>query len=306
VLDSPAKEKDMDLVGIVPAPRVSVGMPVYNGEKFVGEGIQSILNQSFSDLELIVCDNASTDSTGEICRRIAAADRRLRYYANPTNIGVSENYNKAFQHSRGEYFKWASCNDYCAEGLIEGCAEVLDRRPDAILCYPKTRVFDIEIADAEDYEDNLNLQEDDPLTRFEQLIDRLYLRLNNVMNGLIRVDALKKTQLHQGFAGSDYNLLAELILQGKFVEIPERLFYRRINAKSHSRSQSESEMQRRYWPNDKKALMFQTWRLHRGCFAAISRAPFSYRRKFRLFLMVAKRLKLRKRKVAREFLSALR
>jgi glycosyltransferase involved in cell wall biosynthesis len=118
-------------------PRVSVGMPVYNGQEYLREAIQSILTQSFYDLELIVCDNASTDRTAAICREIAAGDSRLRYYANPTNVGVTENYNKAFALSRGEYFKWASSNDYCAERFIERCVDVLDRRSDAVLCYQR-------------------------------------------------------------------------------------------------------------------------------------------------------------------------
>jgi glycosyltransferase involved in cell wall biosynthesis len=246
-------------------------MPVYNGEEYVSNAIRSILNQSFYDLELIVCDNASTDQTAEICLRIAATDRRLRYYLNPTNIGVTENYNTVFAYSRGEYFKWTSCNDYCAEGLIQQCVDALDKRRDAILCYPKTRLFSIEITDAEDYEDDLNLQEDDPATRLGQLMNRIDTRLNNVMNGLIRADALRNTHLHKAFASSDLSLLAELILQGKFIELPERLFYRRINAKSHSRLLSKSAMQRRYWPSDESAVKYQMLKLHREYLSIILR-----------------------------------
>ncbi len=145
-------------------------MPVYNGAEFIGQAIRSILDQSFSDIELIICDNASDDATGEICREISASDNRVRYYASPRNIGVTDNYNKAFGYARGEYFKWASCNDYCAKDLIERCVDVLDRRPDAVLSYSKTRLFDTKISDAKDYEDNLDLQEQDPVLRFEHLI----------------------------------------------------------------------------------------------------------------------------------------
>src|SRR4051812_36284554 len=136
-------------------PLVSVGMPVYNGAEYIGEAIRSILDQSFRDIELIVCDNASVDSTGQICRAIAETDVRVRYYANSSNIGVTNNYNRAFSYARGRYFKWTSCNDYCTKDLIERCVAVLDQRPDAVLCYPKTRVFDIDIANAEDCESNL-------------------------------------------------------------------------------------------------------------------------------------------------------
>ena len=197
-------------------------MPVYNGEEFVGAAIQSILDQSCRDIELIISDNASDDGTGEICRQIAASEKRVRYYANPVNIGITANYNKTFEHARGKYFKWASSNDYCARDMIERCVEVLDQRPDAVLSYARTRVFDMEIADAKDYEDNLDLQQDDPVSRFEHLLDRI--SLNNVMNGVVRADALRKTQLQHGFWGSDFNLVAELVLQGKFIEVPGASF----------------------------------------------------------------------------------
>ena len=219
-------------------PRVSVGMPVYNGEEFIRQAIEAILNQSLQDIELIICDNASNDATGEICREFAKTDGRLRYYANPVNIGVTDNYNKTFEYARGEYFKWASCNDYCDSRLMERCAEMLDCRPDAVLCYPKTYLFDSDINDAEEYEDNLDLQQEDPVFRFELLIDRV--RLNNAMNGVIRAEALRNTRLHMAFWSSDWNLLAELVLQGKFIELPARLFYRRINAQSHSSLQTEA------------------------------------------------------------------
>ncbi|MGI0015548.1 MAG: glycosyltransferase family 2 protein, partial [Nitrososphaera sp.] len=169
-MDTRANSNNMN-----PAPRVSVGMPVYNGEKFIRESIASILRQSFRDLELIISDNASTDATERICREFATKDRRIRYYSNPVSTDVTENYNRVFHYARGDYFKWASCNDVCAQEFIYRCVDVLDRRPDVVLCYPKTGLFDTEITDAEDYEDNLDLQEEDPPSRFLHLIERMGL-----------------------------------------------------------------------------------------------------------------------------------
>jgi glycosyltransferase involved in cell wall biosynthesis len=286
-------------------PRISVGMPVYNGEEFIGEAVQAILNQSLSDLELIICDNASDDATSDICLRIAESDSRVRYYRNEVNIGVTENYNKVVAYARGQYFKWASCNDYCAPDFLRGCVEVLDRRHDAVLCFPKTRLFDQNIADAKDYEEDLDLQKPDPLWRFTQLIDRIYAQLNNVLNGVVRTDALRRTPLHRTFAGSDYNLVAELVLLGGFIQIPEPLFYRRLNAKAHSRAKSESEMQAHMFPRNKSAVKFQTWRLHREYFATVSRAPLPYAKKCSLYLMLVRRLNWHRQEIVREFLSAM-
>jgi len=285
-------------------PKVSVGMPVYNGEEFIGDAIKSILGQSFRDIELIICDNASDDATGEICRKIAASDNRVRYHANSSNIGVTDNYNKTLEYARGEYIKWASCNDYCANDLIERCVTVLDRRPDAVLCYPKTRLFDINIADAKDCEDNLDLQQEDSVSRFERLVD--YSQLNNAMNGVIRTDALRRTRLLKSFWSSDFILLAELCLQGKFVEVPERLFYRRINSLSHSSLQTDSEILRRFWPNNKGALAFRTSRLHWEYLTAVFCARLSFSQKRKLYLILLKRLNWRREILVRELMSAFR
>jgi len=217
---------------------------------------------------------------------------------------VTDNYNKTLEYARGEYIKWASCNDYCARDLIERCIAVLDQRRDAVLCYPRTRVFDIDIADAKDCEANLDLQQENPVSRFEVLVD--YSGLNNAMNGVIRTDALRRTRLLKAFWSSDFILLAELSLQGKFVEVPERLFYRRINARTHSGQQSESEILRRFWPNNKGALAFRTWKLHWEYFTAVVCAQLSLAEKFRLYIIILKRLNWRREILVREFVSAFK
>ncbi|MGH8543704.1 MAG: glycosyltransferase family 2 protein [Gammaproteobacteria bacterium] len=293
-----------DSNNINPAPRVSVGMPVYNGEKFIRESIASILGQSFRNLELIICDNASTDATERICREFATKDRRLRYYSSTANIGVTENYNKVFHYARGDYFKWASCNDVCAQDFIYRCVGVLDRRPDVVLCYPKTGLFDTEITDAENYEDNLDLQEEDPPSRFLHLIERM--GLNNAMNGVIRSEVLGRTLLHKPFAGSDVNLMAELTLFGKFVEVPERLFYRRMTAEASARLGGEKEMQQYLWPQRRNAMLFRTWKSLWEYFAAVLRSPLAHRDRYSLYLKILRWLRWSRWQLIREVISAAR
>ena len=122
---------------MAPAPALSIGMPVYNGAKWIEESVEYLLNQSFADFELIIADNASTDATEAICRRIAGRDARVRYYRNSANIGVFQNYDRVFELSTAPYFKWASCNDLCLDGFLEKCVAVLDARPDVVLAYPR-------------------------------------------------------------------------------------------------------------------------------------------------------------------------
>ena len=99
-------------------PRVSVGLPVFNGENFLEAAIRSVLEQSFADLELVVCDNASTDRTATIARDLAASDPRVRYHLNERNLGAAPNYNRTFALSTGELFKWLSHDDRLEPGYL--------------------------------------------------------------------------------------------------------------------------------------------------------------------------------------------
>ena len=118
-------------------PHVSVGMPVYNGERYIAQAIESILSQTFPDFELIICDNASTDATEGMCLEYAAEDPRVRYYRNDRNRGAAWNHNRVVELARGEYFRWQCHDDYCDATLLERCLAVLHGDPSVVLCYPQ-------------------------------------------------------------------------------------------------------------------------------------------------------------------------
>src|SRR5438128_3187989 len=115
--------------GGLQAPSVSLGLPVFNGEAFLVQVLESILAQTYGDFELIISDNASTDATPDICRVYAARDPRIRYVRNATNVGAARNFNRVFQLSTGEYYKLANADDVCAPTLVERCVAVLDTHP---------------------------------------------------------------------------------------------------------------------------------------------------------------------------------
>src|SRR5262245_31427219 len=116
-------------------PRVSLGLPVYNGEGFLRQALDSILAQTFEDFELIISDNSSTDSTPAICHDYKAADARIRYLRNESNRGVAWNHNRVFALSTGEYFKWCAADDLIAPEYLSACLGRLEAEPDAVLCY---------------------------------------------------------------------------------------------------------------------------------------------------------------------------
>jgi glycosyltransferase involved in cell wall biosynthesis len=251
-------------------PLLSVGMPAYNSEQDIRDAIEAILNQTFTDFELIISDNASTDGTQSICEDYAQKDSRITYIRNDINLGASGNYNNVFKHSKGKYFKWASSNDYCSPTFFEQCIHALESDSDVAVAFPRTRLYSGSLENYSDYKDPVATSSANPMTRMLHVIDNI--RLNNVMNGIIRSDALSKTPLIIPFFASDSCLMCELALYGKIVEIPEYLFYRQMDEESSTSMQDEETMLEHYQPGSKKPMRFQHWKIHNYYFAAIRRA----------------------------------
>src|SRR6185436_6923974 len=111
----------------LPEPRVSIGVPVYNGERYLAATLDSLLAQTFDNFEIIVSDNASSDRTAQLALEYAERDSRVRYTRNPRNLGAGANYRRAFQLSRGQYFRWSAADDISAPESLARCVEVLDR-----------------------------------------------------------------------------------------------------------------------------------------------------------------------------------
>jgi hypothetical protein len=251
-------------------PRLSIGLPVYNGERFLAQTLDSILSQSYRDFELIISDNCSTDGTAVICERFATADPRIHYYRNPANVGAPANYNAAFHRSRGELFKWSSSSDICGPGLFEYCVAALDSNPAAVLAFPRTRLFETDICDARDYDDRMNLLQASPYERFCAVLDNL--RLNNVMNGVIRRSTLAATKLHRPFLSSDGILVVELALRGILIEVDGAYFYRRMSPESTTTLRNYEELVKHWVPEQNTHLRFQHWRYLIALQGAVLRA----------------------------------
>jgi glycosyltransferase involved in cell wall biosynthesis len=234
--------------------RVAIGLPVYNGEAFVEEAIESILAQTFADFELIISDNASNDRTAEICRRYVSRDERVRYVKQSVNLGAAANHNAVARLSRSEYFKWAAHDDVLAPTFLEECVRALDADPSVVLASPATTLinedgspllYSAERGGMIDHsgvcwpitpEASPNLRSEDPARRFEAIM------LNNFMCveifGLMRRSALALTALQGRYAGADKVILAQLTLLGPFWLGPEPLLFRRCHPRQFSSSAS--------------------------------------------------------------------
>ncbi len=225
-------------------PLISVGLPVYNGQRFLEEAISSLLAQTHSHIELIISDNASTDRTEDVSKSYASQDSRIRYYRNPTNLGLAPNFNCTFHHSTGEYFKWATADDVCEPTFLERCLDVLAADPTVVLVYPRARFIDENGTILDRTDPGWNLQSEPPHQRLRYVIFAGHL-VNSTL-GLIRADSLRKTRLLPNYPGGDYALLGELSLLGKFTEIPEFLFRRRLHSGSSSQHGYDMNWMRAY------------------------------------------------------------
>lgn len=272
--------------GSLPYKRVYTGMPVYNGERYLEESIVSNLSQTYDDFGLIIADNASTDRTGEICQDYASRDARITYIRNPKNVGAARNYATCFAPANSEYFRWSNGDDLIDPTLIAECVEVLDAHSDVVLAYGKTRLIDGNGELLELYNDNLHLDQDNPADRFIDCRQRT--GLSNVLYGLMRREPLSNTALFGNFVASDMNLIAELTLYGKYHELPDVRFSRRMHELSSSHDRNDENLQRNFWDPSKRKLLMQSWRGLSAYFSATRRAPISGSDRRRIYRYLTK------------------
>jgi len=265
-------------------PRVTLGLPVYNGEQHLTHALEAILAQTHHDFSLIILDNASTDRTQEICLAYAAKDKRIRYDHNAVNLGAAQNFNRVFALSSSEYFMWASHDDIMQPTLLAKCVAMLDQDPTLVLCHCLVNIIDQQGQVMMAYDDALtlhNVGSAHPSQRFKDLIMIPHYCFDSY--GLIRASALTMRPIFEGHVGSDRNFLAELGLLGKFQHIPEVLFLNRDHT-------------RRHWPLWKWVAQFDTartqqipyprWSLLGGYLKSVQHVPLSHRERLRCYLLI--------------------
>jgi glycosyltransferase involved in cell wall biosynthesis len=285
-------------------PRVTIGVPVYNGERFIDETLQSLLSQTFREIEIVVCDNCSTDQTPAIVARYARDDSRVTYVRNETNVGSTGNVRRVGSFARAEYFKLANADDVCAPDFIESCVAVLDQDPAVVLCYSKTRLIDADGCTIREYDDGLHLSSESPTQRFRQVISRV--RLTNAIQGVIRGPVVKQLFKHYGsYDGADEVMLAAISLHGQFHEVPRTLFARRLHDASASARTEHAERQE-YLDPRRHIVPAYLSRIHYGYLREIVRGPVTPREKMTLTGAVLHSLGSQRAEWAREIAAAAR
>lgn len=271
-------------------PRVSIGLPVYNGEQYLGLAVDSLLRQTFGDFELIISDNCSSDRTQQICEELTKRDPRVRYHRTDQNVGAAANFNRVVELATGDLFAWANHDDLYAETYLEKCIEALDRTPGAVSAYAQSIKIDPDGAQISPMIFGFGLEETSPSRRLfryheafreidrrkgwsEEGIEGLWMPVY----GLIRADYLKKTGLIGTYISSDTVLIEELLMSGMTIEINEPLFFKRDHP-GRSMKASIPYNERLTWFSGRAAgrFLFPRWRIFFERLTAVNRAPLPF------------------------------
>jgi glycosyltransferase involved in cell wall biosynthesis len=217
-------------------PLVSIGVPVYNGERHIRQALDALLAQDYENFELIISDNASTDQTQEICLKYAQRDKRVRYYRNQMNMGAIWNFNRAFELSSGEYFMWASHDDYWKPSYLRSCLDAFSTSEAIVLAGALCEGVDSETGESIRTFPELSTVGLSPCARFMR-VGSMYSGSrgpNSMYYAVCKRNALREAMPLKRELTVGQLLVAELSLKGEFVTVPEKLMVKRINRVSRS------------------------------------------------------------------------
>lgn len=262
-------------------PRVTIGLPVYNGENYLESAVDSLLTQEYGDFELVVSDNASTDRTPKILEAWARKDERIVLHRNPTNLGGAANFNRVLDLARGEYFRWAGHDDLVEPRMLGACVERLDEEgPGCVLTYPQTVLIDEDGERTGVFDNGLHLPQEDPLLRLRQALRNLTLA--NVIFGLMRTETIRQVGGIPPYHSGDMVMIVGMVLRGRFSEISEPLFKRRMHrGMSWQASRSPEGFTTWFDPARKPWVVFPVWRVWRELILELNRAPLTAAQKAR-------------------------
>lgn len=281
------------------APRVTVGIPVYNGEQWLETTLQSVLAQSLRDFTVIISDNASTDRSWEIAQAAADQDDRICCYRNESNLGVFRNLDRVFELSETPYFKWCPVGDLMVSTFLERAVDVLESEPSVALVYSSVKFFG-SMSDHSDLVDmDVKLDMSDPIARFSKYLSAQ--GLNSPFHGLIRSRALARTGLNKCFARSDLSMISAVLLQGSFVRFSDELLLRRIEPSTATAVKSQEDLDEFFGAQAAELKKLPVWKLERQLFRELMGSPVGLASKFRGTAFLLRRLNWQRKSLLREW-----
>jgi glycosyltransferase involved in cell wall biosynthesis len=272
-------------------PRLTIGLPVYNGAESLGGALEALLGQTYEDFELIISDNASTDATGDICRFYEKLDPRVHYYRQPVNRGSAANHNFVVDQANGELFKFASHDDLYARDYLQRCVDALDEHPEVVLAHSWTAMIDASgaVTSALTYP-LLSASPSAP----ERLRSMLFGRGGDDFYGVVRARTVRRALRQGSYHHADHTMVSGIALYGAFYQVPDWLYFRREHPQLAARIWQPEPVgdswPARDWPTGRtrcanmdprraNRVLHPTARLYAeyfwGYIAAIRRAPLS-------------------------------
>lgn len=273
---------------------MSVGIPVFQGEEFLDETLTALRGQDYPNLEIMVSDNASTDSTPEIVARHEAEDPRVHSIRQAENLGAAENYNEVFRAANGTYFAWNAHDDLTTPDFFSAGVAALEADPTAVVAIARPFRVAVDGTKMEEFSIPDELGSDQPHIRF-----RAAARSNPgaIVFGLYRSEHLARTHLHAHFSGSDRNFVAEMMLYGRLIRAGDSEFYLREHqyrsVRSHGRAPGNRLSHARdawYDPSRENRIVFPNWRRVGGYLGAVAGAPLGFRQAALCYFAVARLL----------------
>jgi glycosyltransferase involved in cell wall biosynthesis len=271
---------------LIKNPVVTIGLPVFNGAKYLKLSLDSILAQTFNDFELILSDNASSDETQLICQEYALRDNRIKYHRNKCNVGIAANHNIVLGLSTGKYFKWAAYDDILAPTFLEECVKVLDNNSSIVICQSKTGQIDKTGQITGYYEFGFY-----PSSRIDKRFANIISMRNEaylLLLGLIRTSELRQTKGMGNYISADRALLGELSLYGSITVIPNILFYRRHHSEAYTEKHYKdlAEKQSAWTGNERSRMVFPYLKILIEYIKIIKRSPQSWFSRQKCFFQV--------------------
>ena len=271
--------------------RISIGLPVYNGERYLEQTIDSILGQTHRDLELIISDNASTDGTEAICRRYAASDPRIRYIRQPVNQGAARNHNIVLMEATGPYYRMIGADDWMASTCLERCAAVLDEHPEVVLAWPETVMVDEE-GSPMPYPTDQVWHDETPSSRLASMLvprgRESLLEWSAPQYGLARLEDFRATFRIGSYGGADTTSMVRLAVRGHWRRIPEPLFFRRQHVENSTSTRTIHEIAVFMDPSARPGRSLPNIRRRLGFVRAVLEVPMSAAERLRCALVLVR------------------
>ncbi len=286
--------------------KVIVGLPVYNGQKYLAAAIESHLAQSFGDFGLVISDNGSTDATAEICAHYARLDPRVTYLRSPTNRGILWNHRRVMEAigDSTPYFRWAGGDDVLEPGLLAAMVQVLDARPEVEAVMPATKNIDEAGTVIRTMERSLNLESPDAVGRARQILLANYQHV--IAYGLLRAPSLRRMRTGPDYIGWDPVFIWELALRGQIFQLVEPALLRRFHPGSISRVKTVKEMRKWVEPDARAGMNFPHWTWAHERARALFCAPLPAGKKLRIMGILLRATLWQRAQLARDVTQAAR